>query len=420
VELVNEYAMIERKYYIDKIDSGFITVPIVLLIGARQVGKTSLMKMLKFDGPVLFLNGQDPEISSLFQKLSQVEAYLKVYLAPELQGLLMIDEFQFIPGISTMLKLLTDKYDQLKILCSGSSSLDIQQTVEESLAGRVRVIEVLSLSFKEYIKFNDPKLFDLFEGFDLSTQDSALTAPFHQLLKEFLLYGGLPRAALTNDYDQKLAILDDIYKTYLVRDVRSYIRNEHFTGVNKMLKMLAAQAGNMVNINSISRETGLPYRACEEYMDLLEQMYIIKLLAPFSSNKRSAITKMKKVYFTDLGLRNMIISGFQEMDYRADKGALFENYCLLELWRNVKPGGSIYYFRTTDGTEVDFIVEQPASSFAVECKYMLTDKPLKSLALTRISDEENLSNRYIINQNFNFSDGKTHHVQGYLAGLIDH
>jgi uncharacterized protein len=412
--------MIERKNYNDKIDSGFITVPIVLLIGARQVGKTSLMKMVKFEGASLFMNGQDPEISELFQKLSQVEAYLKVYLHPELHGLLMIDEFQFIPGIPTMMKLLTDKYDQLKILCSGSSSLDIHQSVEESLAGRVREIEVLSLSFAEYIKFKNQQLFELFEGLDITTPDSALTASFHQILKEYLLYGGLPRAALTNDYDQKLAVLDDIYKTCLVRDIRNYIRNEHFTGVNKMLKMLAAQTGNMVNINAISRETGLPYRSCEEYMDLLQQMYIIKLLSPFSSNKRSAITKMKKVYFTDLGLRNRIISGFQGIDYRSDRGALFENYCLLEIWRNMKPGGSIYYFRTTDGTEVDFIVEQPASNYAVECKYIQTDKPMKSLALKRISDEENISVRYIINQNFNFFDGKTRHLQGYLAGLINH
>lgn len=412
--------MIERKFYLDKINSGFKVVPIVLLIGARQVGKTSLMKMLKFDGSSLFLNGQDPEISGLFQKLSVLEDYLKVYLSPDLTGLLMIDEFQFIPGISTMLKLLTDKNEKLKILCSGSSSLDIQQTVEESLAGRIRVTEVFSLSFGEYLTFTREQLHGLYKNFGLFTSDSALTAPFHQALKEYMLYGGLPRVALTPDKEQKLAILDDIYKTYLIRDVRSYIKNEHFVGFNNMLKMLASQVGNMVNINSISRETGLPYRACNEYLDLLQQMYIIKLIAPYATNNRSAITKMKKVYFNDTGLRNMIISSFQEIDYRADKGALFENFCLLELLRNLKPGGNIYYFRTTDGTEVDFIVRQPVSSYAVECKYAILEKPVKSIALARVSDAENIINRYIVNQNFNFSEGTTHHIQGYLTGFIDH
>jgi uncharacterized protein len=412
--------MIERKFYLDKISSGFTVVPIVLLIGARQVGKTSLMRMFKYEGSSLFLNGQDPEISGLFQKLSQIEDYLKAYLNPDLAGLLLIDEFQFIPGISTMLKLLTDKNEGMKILCSGSSSLDIHQTVEESLAGRLRVIEVLSLSFEEYLKFTGGKLHTIFNNFELSTPDSALTAPFHEVLKEYMLYGGLPRAALTNDYEQRLSILDDIYKTYLVRDVRSYIKNEHFTGFNKMLKMLASQVGNMVNINSISRETGLPYRACDEYLELLQQMYIIKLIAPFSSNKRSAITKMKKVYFNDLGLRNIILSGFQEMEYRADKGALFENFILLELYRNLKPAGNIYYFRTTDGTEVDFIIQNPTSSYAVECKYSILQKPLKIRALNSFSGDENVINRYIINQNFNFSEENLHYVQGYLVGLIDH
>jgi hypothetical protein len=317
-----------------------------------------------------------------------------------------------------MLKLLSDTHEKLKMLCSGSSGLEIHQTVEESLAGRIRIIEVLSLSYNEYLKFKDQRLFELHESLDLSSPDSALTSPFAVLLEEYLLYGGMPRAALTQNAEEKLAVLDDIYKTYLVRDVRNYIRNEHFVGFNKMLKMLAAQTGNMVNINSVSREANLPYRACEEYLDLLQQMYIVKMLTPYASNKRSAITKMKKVYFTDLGLRNIILSGFQEMEYRADKGALFENYCLLELIRNLKPGGEIYYYRTSDGTEIDFIVEQPASGFAAECKYTMMDKPLKGMTLNRISDSANLADRYIINRNFNFSDGKTHHVQGYLVGKI--
>lgn len=410
--------MIKRKNYLDKIEAGFKTVPIVLLIGARQVGKTSLMKLFSFNGPTLFLNGQDPEISGIFQKLSQIETYLKVYLNPELNGLLMIDEFQFIPGVSTILKLLTDKNSELKILCSGSSSIDIQQTVEESLAGRLRVIEVLSLSFAEYLHFKDEQLLTLYSNLDLSTSESTLTAPFSTLLKDYLNYGGFPRAALTNNPEEKMAILDDIYKTYLVRDVRSYIKNEHFVGFNKLLRMLAAQIGNLLNINSISRETSLPYRTCEEYIDLLQQMYIIKLIAPFSTNKRSVITKMKKIYFTDIGLRNMINTSFTEVDFRSDKGALFENYVLLELWRNIKPGGTINFYRTTDGAEVDFVVEQLTTRYAVECKFSMLDKPIQTKSLDVFGDAENISNRFIINQNFNLVDKKVRYVQGYFAGII--
>ncbi len=148
--------MIHRTTYLDKIENGFKQIPIIILIGARQVGKTSLMKDFITGKKSVFLIGQDAETAELFQKTSVIEQYLRVYLNQELDGFLMIDEFQYINGISTVIKLLTDKHPQLKVLCSGSSSLDILQKVEESLAGRVRIIEVLSLSFPEYLYSTSP------------------------------------------------------------------------------------------------------------------------------------------------------------------------------------------------------------------------------------------------------------------------
>lgn len=410
--------MIIRQTYLDKINNGFETVPIIVLIGARQVGKTSLMKVYSFDGKSLLLNGQDPETYALFTKLSQLEAYLRVYLDPEIKGLLMIDEFQFIPRISTMLKLLSDKYEGLKILCSGSSSLDILQTVEESQAGRVRIIEVFSLSLSEYVLFKDVDLHKLYLTFDLNTPDSALTAPVDQILNEYLTYGGLPRAALQSNPEDKIAVLDDIYKTYLLKDVKSYIKNEHFVGFNKLLRLLAMQTGNLVNINELSRGSGLPYKSCEDYVNLLQQMYIIKLIEPYYTNKRTVITKMKKVFFCDLGIRNMINSDFGEIEFRADKGAVFENYVLLELLRNRKPGGSIHFYRTIDKAEVDFVVNQVFTRYAIECKFSNLDKPTHSKALTSFSEMEQIPNRLIVNKNLNTIDGDVHFVQGYLADRI--
>ena len=276
--------MLIRDTYLKKIVAGFKIVQIVVLIGARQVGKTSIMKSCKWDKKNLFLNGQDPEIAELFQRLSDIEQYLRVYLDEKLDGYLLLDEFQYINGISTMLKLLTDKHPQLKILCSGSSSLDILQQIEESLAGRVRTIELLSLSFDEYLLFKDVNLYKLYQSFGSDTETSALTASIEEALSEYLLYGGLPRTALTFHPDEKIEILVDIYKTYLLRDVRSYVSNQDFVGFNKLLRLLASQIGNLVNINEISRETGLTYKKCEEYLFLLEQMYIIKMIEPYFSN----------------------------------------------------------------------------------------------------------------------------------------
>lgn len=410
--------MIRRDIYLSKIKDGHEVVPIVLLIGARQVGKTSLMEMYDFDGSKLLLNGQDPEIAALFQQFSQLESYLRIYLDGDLNGLLMIDEFQYIPGVSTMLKLLTDKHKHIKVLCSGSSSLDILQKVEESLAGRLRMVEVFSLSFAEFLLFNDASLYRLFMSFSLDTPESGLTAPLAPLLDAYLVYGGLPRAALTKDPRQKLAILDDIYKTYLLHDVRSYVKNEHTTGFNKLLRLLASQTGNLINVSELSRGSTLPYRACEDYLELLQKMYIIKLVEPYLTNKRAAITKMKKVYFLDNGIRNIINAEFGDIRYRADNGALFENFVLLELLRNLNPAGTVHFYRTRDGAEVDFVVNQVFEQYAVECKYKTFQKPSHSKALDAFSEMESIDKRFIINKNLNTTERGVKFLQAYLVSKI--
>jgi uncharacterized protein len=410
--------MIQRKFYLNKIHQGFEVLPIVILIGARQVGKTSLMNMFTHTKNEIFLNGQDPEVASLFEKLTTLETYLRIYLSEDLDGFILIDEFQYIPGISTMLKLLTDKHERIKVLCSGSSSLDIMQEVEESLAGRVRWIEVYSLSFAEYLQFNDDQLHRLYHHLGKETEDTGLTAPLHSYFDEYLVYGGLPRGATNRDPKQKLAILDDIYKTYLQKDVRSYIKNEHAVGFNKLLRLLALQTGNLLNMNGLSRESGLSYRHCEEYVYLLQQMYIIKLIEPYSTNKRSALTKMKKIYFSDIGIRNIINTDFGNIHFRPDNGALFENFVLLELLRHMNPGGDIRFYRTTDGVEVDFVVNNVYEKLAIECKFSTFHKPSHSRSLNAFSGMEGIEKRFIINKSLNASDRGVQFLQGYMAGKI--
>ena len=410
--------MIVRKFYQAKIEQGFKHVPIVVLIGARQVGKTSLMKNFATGKATVQLNGQDPEIAELFQKRSTIEQYLSIHLNKKLDGFLLIDEFQFINGISTMLKLLTDKYNSLKVLCSGSSSLDILQKVEESLAGRVRTIEVFSLSFSEYLLFKHKELAKLYQSFSVNTESSALTAPIESALSEYLVYGGMPRASLVNNKDEKIEILHDIYQTYLLKDVRNYIKNEHVIGFNKMLRILAAQIGSLVNINELSRESGLPYKSSEACLHLLEQMYIIKLVEPYHTNKRKVINKMKKVYFCDLGLRNMIANNFNDINSRTDNGAIFENYVMLELWRNKGTGGIIQFFRTFDGTEVDFVLTQLSDKKAVECKFKMLDKPVNLIGFNNFCSDEGITKKYIINKNLNCSHQGTKFIQGFLCTTL--
>lgn len=410
--------MVEREFYVKKINTGFKHVPIVVLIGARQVGKTSLMQQFRTDKKTVFLNGQDPAVAALFQNQMLIEEYLRSYLNPDLDGFLLLDEFQFIEGISTAIKLLTDNHIHLKVLCSGSSSLDILQKVEESLAGRVRVVEVLSLSFGEYLLFKDKRLATIHQSFDIHTQSSVLSAPVEMAYMEYLVYGGLPRAALTEDKEEKIEILNDVYTTYLLKDVRNYIKNEYVIGFNKLLRILASQIGSLVNVNEISRESGLPYKTCESYLYLLEQMYVIKLVEPYFTNRRKVINKMKKVYFCDLGLRNMIDGNFSALDFRSDNGAIFENGIMLELWRNKGVGGALQFFRTFDGTEVDFVLTRLSSKMAVECKFKTLKAPVNLIGLQNFCAEEGVERKYVANRNLNDMHYDTHFIQGFLASKL--
>lgn len=401
--------LISRVFYTEKIENAFRYTPIAVLIGARQVGKTSIMQCYVENKTNLFLNGQDSEVAVLFEKLSIIEQYLQININSELDGLLLIDEFQYINGISTMLKLLTDKYAKLRILASGSSSLDILQKVEESLAGRVRIIEVQSLSFAEFLLFKDSKLHKLQQNLEVQSSN-ALTAPLDNLLNEYMLYGGFPRVVLADNPSDKTELLNDIYQTYLMRDVRMYIANEHFVGFSKMIRLLSMQIGNLININELSKECRLPYKKCEEYLYLLQKMYIIRLIEPYYSNKRKTVTKMNKIYFYDTGLRNIIYNSFNEMDFRVDNGAIFENYVLLELWRNRRAAGTVQFFRTQSGTEVDFIAIQENGLQAIECKYKRFEKSVSVPNLTNFAKEENIGRQVLININLSATNNEVEYL----------
>jgi hypothetical protein len=408
-----------RHTYIKRIEKALNILPIVVLIGARQVGKTTLLRSLDIPGKHVLLNGQDPEIIEIFQSFSTLENYLKIKINNTLDGYLLIDEFQFIPNISTLLKLLVDKFDHLKILCTGSSSLDILQNVNESMAGRVRVIEVFSLSFSEYLLFVDDEMYQLYQKYQTDTSQAIIDKKIQMYLDNYLIYGGLPRVALVEEDTEKVELLEDIYRTYLMRDIRSYIRNQDVVGFNRLLKLLAAQIGNLVNINELSNTCGLSYKKTEEYLFLLEQMYIIKLVDPFYTNKRKVITKMRKVFFNDLGMCNLINNTFGDFTRSINKGNLLENYVFLELKRLLRQTGKLFYYRTLDGAEIDFIIDHFKGLISVEVKNKALKKEISLRNLDSFNNLFNVSNSYIVNAELNMVGKKYNFIQASLVPKLD-
>jgi len=413
--------MVPRDSYSEQIISGFKYNPIVSLIGARQVGKTTLMNLYVKNRKHLWLDGQNPETGQLFEHFSTIERFLEININPDIDGFLVIDEFQYINDISLFLKLLVDKHKKLKILCSGSSSLNILRHVEESLAGRIRLIPVYPLSFDEFVLFQNK---ELHEALNKCTYNDDITRLFPQisnLLNEYLLYGGMPKIALALKHNDKEALLDDIRQTYLLKDVRQYIKNQDFIAFNKLLKLLSSQIGNLLNINEISRTIQLPYKSCEEYIALLEQMFIIKLVSPFSTNARKEISKMKKLYFYDIGLRNSIYNSFNDIDIRVDNGQLFENFVFLQLLKNYSPD-QIRYYRTKDGTEIDFILlEKNNVPVPIVVKYKEFEKHKNLRAISELQKLIDLHSAFIINKNLIQKTDSQHYIQPFLLsrGLPD-
>ncbi|MEA3450370.1 MAG: ATP-binding protein [Bacteroidota bacterium] len=409
--------MISRNFYSDKIISGLKHNSIVTLIGARQVGKTTLMEMFVKNKKHLWLNGQNPETAQLFENFSTIERYLKININSQIEGLLIIDEFQFISNISLYLKLLVDKYKKLKILCSGSSSLNILQQVNESLADRIRLIFVYSLTFDEYVKFQNEELYSQFQNTNKNDDINTLLPQIPVLLSEYLIYGGLPKISLAPINNEKKELLNDIYQTYLLKDVKQYIKNKDFVAFNKLLKILSSQIGSMLNINELSRLVQLSYKTCEEYINILEQMFIIHLVSPFYTNVRKEVSKMKKIFFCDIGLRNIVYSSFNDIDFRVDKGAIFENFAYLQLLRKNK-AIQINYYRTKDGTEIDFIVHKNNEIIPIEVKYKRYNKVYKIRAISEFKKKNNVKTAFVVNLNLVEKLDNLHYIQPYLLAEI--
>ncbi|MCX6272862.1 MAG: DUF4143 domain-containing protein [Bacteroidetes bacterium] len=191
-----------------------------------------------------------------------------------------------------------------------------------------------------------------------------------------------------------------------------YVRNEDTVGFNKLLRLLAAQMGSEVNINELSISTGLPYKKCEEYLYLLEQMYIIKRIEPFLSNKRKEITKMRKVYFFDNGIRNVIYNSFNELDFRLDNGALFENYTVMQILPYMGRNANLNFYRTRDGLEVDFLMSQAGKIIPIEVKYQSFSIAKNIRTFSVFETIQSFEEALLVNLDLNRKKGKTRYISG--------
>ena len=346
-----------------------------ILIGARQIGKSTLLKQLfeelKQNGEAVFFLNLDRK--DILEELNQnPENLLKICpLQSDKKIIVFIDEIQYLDDATNFLKLLFDEYStQLKIVATGSSAFYIDRQFNDSLVGRKKIFQMGTLDFEEFLLFkNRADLVNEISQFkskkkSKSIQENLLWA----YMDEFINYGGYPAVVLEENVEDKIELLREIRDSYIKRDVlESGITDE--TKFYRMLMLLASQTGNLLNVNEISNTLRISNSTVENYLYVLQKCFHITLLKPFYANLRKELTKMPKVYINDLGLRNVLINYFSPLEQRADKGAVLENFSFRLLSERFEED-QIKYWRTADGNEVDFVIETSyLKGFAVEIKF---------------------------------------------------
>ncbi len=402
----------ERKKSLEAIKQHLSHPQHTILVGARQVGKTTLVKqlgnLLEKEGEQFhFLTFEDPTIlKSINKHPENIFNYtrLPADLPDNKRLFLIIDEVQYAENPSNFLKLLYDKYAaKIKIIATGSSAFYIDKNFKDSLAGRKQVFELYPLDFGEFLHFKkEDRLLDEWE--EMQSRKLYQSPQKHKINKmfgEYLVYGGYPAVVLANTEKEKQALLGELVNSFMKKDaLEAGIREE--LKFFQLARILADQAGQLVNQHELGNTLQMSGKTVENYLYLLKKSFIIHLMPPLFGNIRKELTKMPKVFFNDNGLRNALVNNYTLPSNRADKGMLLENYVYTRL-RGLYGQDALYYWRTADGNEVDFIAEKSfRKGFAYEVKYNdLTFKLSKykkfmkaysGFPLNLVSKEVNLEN----------------------------
>jgi predicted AAA+ superfamily ATPase len=342
-----------KKYLKDK--------EIIAIVGARQCGKTTLMKHIFKDlKNAKFISFDNREILRLFNK--DITTFVKKYI--ENTSFLFIDEFQYAKEGGKQLKFIYDAYNT-KIILSGSSVSELSIHSIKYLVGRVFVFTLTPLSFEEFLRYEDRALF---EALNYKKFADITLELINKKLNDYLLYGGYPRVVIEEDYEKKKEILRNIYDTYLLKEVKEILQIAEDEKISSIIKATSLQVGGLINFNELSNLVGIDFYQLKKYIALLKKTFILLEAKPYFKNKRKELAKIPKVYFLDNGFRNIAINNFQEIENRTDRGALNENFVASELFKKEL---GLNFWRTKAGAEIDFVAEINNKLIPIEVKTTL-------------------------------------------------
>ncbi len=324
---------------------------IILLYGARQTGKTTLINEIIKGLPYRSLSINADEIR--FTDTLSSRDLNRMKLLVEGYDLLFIDEAQRIPDAGINIKILHDGMPNLKIIISGSSSLELVNKTKEPLTGRLDSYVLFPIAWSELN--ND------FNSFELTSK-----------LYEFLIYGSYPDILNAVNSLEKQKQLIELSSSYLFKDILELSNIRHSRKLIDLLRLLSFQVGSQVSLTELGSSLGMSKETVASYIDLLEKSFVLFRLGGYSNNLRKEVTKMDKFYFYDTGIRNALINNFNPLNMRNDTGQLWENYLIMERVKFLRYSeiyANFYFWRTYSGVEIDLIEEREGKLFAFEIKY---------------------------------------------------
>lgn len=364
--------MIRRKLF-DKLLAHLEKKEFSILTGARQTGKSTLLRQIEThckeqDIPVVFLNLEN---KSILAELNENPLNVLGYIPnSNKKAIVFVDEVQYLDDPSNFLKLLYDEHaEKIKIIASGSSAFYMDDKFRDSLAGRKRIFQLFTCSFDEYLELSGKT--DLFQEKNrLSDNPSSKSTKMDYLRVEwenYMLFGGYPAVITEPNPNEKIHRLRELRDSFVKRDIQeSGVVNE--TAFFSLMRILAAQTGNLVNVNELANTLRIQNSTVTNYLNVMQKCFHIALVKPFFKNLRKELVKMPKVYFLDTGMRNCLLENFQSSNIRTDRGELWENMIFRQLIEKY-PIDSIHYWRTSSGQEVDFVLPGVARPKAIEAKF---------------------------------------------------
>jgi predicted AAA+ superfamily ATPase len=348
------------RFIYKKVQDNLVQKHIALIIGPRQVGKTTVMlqlykSLIGESKKAFFLNLEDKDIKNAFNHHPEQLFNFIAPINPNEKYYIFIDEIQYLDNPSNFLKYLYDQYNEnLKLIVSGSSSFYIDKKFKDSLAGRKRIFRLSTLDFAEFVTFRERE--EIVPYINIGNLPKLYKIELDKLMHEYLIYGSYPELVLEPNSDYKKEILKEIATSYIKKDiVDSNIKSPEL--YYQILQLLSIQTGSLFNINSISKLLAKSNQTVNSYIYAMLKSFHISRISPFYSNLTKEIKKMPKMYFTDLGLRNYFANNFEAIALRKDKGELFENYVFKRLYDKYDEL-DIQFWLTQKKHEVDFIIKK--------------------------------------------------------------